>query len=148
MAKGFFDLDASRPIYSIKYSHQMPDSNSKKILIVEDNEFVRMQIAGFLKGVGYTLEEAADGTEALKKLDSSIGLIILDVRMEPMGGFEFVKNIHGQNHRVPIILLTGDQNNDLLEQASHYSINIVMLKPVQKDRLIATVQRLLGQAAS
>lgn len=118
-----------------------------KILIVEDNDFIRAQIAGFLRPQGYEIIEASEGGQAIDMFDKTVSLVILDVRMEPMGGFEFVKNITGQRHKVPIILLTGDQNNDLLEQASHYNINIVMLKPVQKDRLISTVQRLLGTSA-
>ena len=117
------------------------------ILVVEDNDFIRMQIGAHLKGEGYNVSEASDGTQALELVDENINLIILDVRMRPMGGFEFVKNLEGRGLTIPIILLTGDQNNDLLEQASHYNINVVMLKPVEKHRLISSVQRLLDRPA-
>lgn len=123
-----------------------PNTANSTILIVEDNDFIRAQIAGFLSPVGYNIVEASDGGEALEKFDKTIDLIILDVRMKPIGGFEFIKNVRGRGQNVPVILLTGDQNNDLLEKASHYNINMVMLKPVQKDRLTSTVERLLKRA--
>ena len=137
-----------RPATSILVSIHMSDfiTHNYTVLVVEDNDFIRAQIAGYLKGEGYNIAEASDGGQALEIFDNSIDLIILDVRMKPVGGFEFIKNIQGRGRKVPVVLLTGDQNNDLLEKASQYNIDIVMLKPVVKDRLISTVQRLLQRA--
>lgn len=121
-------------------------SEIKKIMVVDDNDFVRMQIGMFLKGEGYDIVEATDGQAAQKKLSTNPNLIIVDVMMEPMGGFAFIRAIQNQGVDVPIILVTGDQNNDLLEQSNKLGISSVLIKPVKKDRLISLVQRVLQRA--
>lgn len=118
-------------------------SDSSKILVIEDNDFVRMQIVKFLSDAGYTVLEAINGEDALLKIGKDIDLVIADVRMEPMGGFEFVKYLRGLNDRTPVVLVTGDQNHDLLSEAAKWDITAVLMKPVQRDRLLMTVSRTL-----
>jgi CheY-like chemotaxis protein len=114
------------------------------ILVVEDNDFVRMQLVRFLEEGGYTVLEAHDGSSALSILKTgSIQVLILDVRMEPMDGFELIKIMDSQNIQVPIILVTGDNNPDLLGDASKGHVSAVLMKPVQKDRLLNMVSRAL-----
>ena len=115
----------------------------RAILVVEDNDFVRMQIVSFLKAAEYDVREATDGNGALDAFDKDISLAIVDVRMEPMGGFEFIGMIRAEGFKVPVILVTGDQDADLLERAGKHNVSAVLLKPVQKDRLISTVARLI-----
>jgi CheY-like chemotaxis protein len=64
-----------------------------KILVVEDNDFVRMQIVKFLGEEGHDIIESTDGKDALAKMNQDVSLAIVDVRMEPIDGFEFVKAI-------------------------------------------------------
>ena len=120
-----------------------------KVLVVEDNDFVRMQIVSHLKGAGYDTQEAPDGDLALNALedDSSIDLAIVDVRMDPMGGFEFIKILRDNDNKLPVILVTGDDTADLLEQAGKYGVAAVLMKPVEKERLVRTVERTLSAAA-
>lgn len=123
-------------------------AEGKTILVVEDNDFVRMQIVTFLKSGGYQTQEARDGNAALDLLsDRTIDLALVDVRMEPMGGFEFISYMNDEGITVPTILVTGDQTNDLLEQANRLGVAATLMKPVQKDRLMTTVQRVLERAA-
>ncbi len=116
-------------------------SQNHKILVAEDNDFVRMQIVKFLHDGGYETQEAVDGEQALEAINNEITLAIVDVRMEPMGGFEFIRSIRGSDNDTPVILVTGDQNPDLLNDASKLGVVAVLMKPVQKDRLIKTVER-------
>ncbi len=118
-----------------------------KILVVEDNDFVRMQICTFLKGEGFETIECADGKQALDVISEDIHMAVVDVRMEPVGGFEFVRNIRGEGLKTPVVLVTGDDNPDLLSEASKLKILAVLKKPVQKDRLIKTVSRTLHVAS-
>lgn len=122
-------------------------SDNKTILVVEDNDFVRMQIAMFLKSSGFDVVEATDGQAAEGQLSSNPELIIADVMMEPVGGFAFIRSIRNKGVEVPVILVTGDQNNDLLEQSNKLGVASVLIKPVKKDRLISMVQRTLQRAA-
>lgn len=122
------------------------------ILIVEDNDFVRMQVVSFLKGAGYAVLEATDGGEALAIVaehgkGAGIALAIVDVRMEPMGGFEFVKALRGDDIALPVIMATGDQTPDILERSGKWGVSAVLMKPVEKDRLIKMVERVIKQSA-
>ncbi len=116
--------------------------NAGNILVVEDNDFVRMQIVRYLQGDGHTITEASDGNQALEVIgDKSIDLAIVDVRMEPVDGFGFIKTIRGMDMDTPVILVTGDNNPDLLEQARTWGVGAVLIKPVQKERLLKAVEK-------
>ena len=116
-------------------------TQKQKILIVEDNDFVRMQVVRYLKEAGFETAEAKDGNEALQVLVADTAVAIVDVRMEPMGGLDFVRALRGKEIEIPVIFMTGDQNTDLLEQAAKWGVNAVLIKPVMKDRLVQAVQR-------
>jgi CheY-like chemotaxis protein len=121
-------------------------TKNSRILVVEDNDFVRMQIVTFLKSAEYDVVEARDGEEALVKVQDSISLAVADVRMEPVGGFEFVRGVRAMGLDLPVILVTGDQDPDLLSGSSKLGVAALLMKPVQKDRLIKTVERTLVMA--
>jgi len=126
----------------------MPHSDDEiqaKVLVVEDNDFVRMQVATFLRGAGHDVVEATDGRMGIDKMDKTIEVAVVDVRMEPMGGFEFIQIIEGEGYEIPVVLLTGDQNSDLLERAGQHAVSSVLLKPVQKDKLLNMVMRLASR---
>lgn len=114
-----------------------------RILVVEDNDFVRMQLVKFLSDDGYETVESTDGQEALDAITGNIALAIVDVRMEPVDGFEFIRTIRSANLKTPVILVTGDDNPDLLNESAKLGVGAVLKKPVQKDRLIKTVSRAL-----
>lgn len=119
----------------------MPDA--PKILIVEDNNFVRMQLVKFLNEEGYDIVESTDGKDALEKMNDDIAIAIVDVRMEPIDGFEFVRTLRGKDIETPVMLVTGDQNPDLLSEANKWNVSAVLMKPVERDRLVKTVSRTL-----
>lgn len=122
-------------------------SEKSKILVVEDNDFVRMQIVRYLAETGADILEASQGDQALDFMKKQhikrepVSLAIVDVRMEPVDGFDFIRSIRGLDMDTPVILVTGDNNPDLLEQAGTWGVSAVMIKPVQKDRLVKTVLR-------
>ncbi len=120
-------------------------SQAGNVLIVEDNDFVRMQIVRYLSDAGFVTREASDGQIALDQFTKDIDLAIVDVRMEPIDGFEFIKSLRGRNIDTPVILVTGDQNPDLLNEANKWGVNAVLMKPVQKDRLIKMATRAIQQ---
>ena len=121
--------------------------SKSKILVVEDNDFVRMQIVRYLQEIDVEVIEASHGDQALDIVKQEyikrdpVSLAIVDVRMEPVDGFEFIRSIRGMDMDTPVILVTGDNNPDLLEQAGKWGVSAVMIKPVQKDRLVKTVTR-------
>ncbi len=123
-------------------------SKQHLILVVEDNDFVRMQIVSFLKDAGYQTCEATDGNGALDQMGENpattpVTMAIVDVRMEPMDGFEFINLLRTQGFNTPVVLVTGDQDNDLLGRAAKFGVSTVLMKPIQKDRLVSSVNRLI-----
>lgn len=119
----------------------------RTVLVVEDNDFVRMQIVTFLKEAGYETLEATDGDKALDVMSAAVSLAVVDVRMEPMGGFEFIVMMQVQGFKIPVVLVTGDQDNTTLEKAQKLGVATVLMKPIQKDRLISMVGRLIERGA-
>ena len=119
-------------------------AQSGKILVVEDNDFVRMQIIRYLEEEGYSCVESANTQQGLEQLTTDIDLAIVDVRIEPMDGFEFIRMMKAQGFDIPVILVTGDRNPDILAKAAHWKVATVLMKPVQKDRLNAMVFRTMA----
>lgn len=113
----------------------------KKILVVEDNDFVRMQIVKFLQGASYSVVEASDGQEALGLISEGLAMAVVDVRMEPMGGIDFVRSLRADDVRMPVVFVTGDDDPELLTQSQQYGVSAVLMKPVQKERLVQVVER-------
>ena len=116
-----------------------------KILVVEDNDFVRMQVVKFLQEDNYSVEEATDGEVALSMVgkDSGVCLALVDIRMEPIGGIEFLKIIRGKNINIPVIVITSYDTGDILEQSGKLDVAAVLIKPVMKERLLKMVERTL-----
>jgi len=119
-------------------------SDSVSILVVEDNDFVRMQIVKYLKDADYDVAEASDGSAGVSHIkDNETALAIVDVRMEPVDGFDFIRTIHSLDLKIPVILVTGDNNPDLLKKAGDLKVSAMLTKPVEKDRLLKAVERIL-----
>lgn len=113
-----------------------------KIIVIEDNNFVRMQIVKFLNDEGYDCLEFSRADEALDKFDEDVRAAVVDVRMEPIDGFDFVAAIRAKEFETPVVLVTGDDNPDLLSKANSLGIGAVLMKPVQKERLVKMVSRI------
>jgi two-component system OmpR family response regulator len=120
-------------------------SQGEKILLVEDNDFVRMQMKTYLQDAGYKVIEAINGAAALAQITNDISLIVVDVRMAPVDGFELIKAVRGRNPTLPMILVTGDQNPDLLNEAGKWSVSAVLMKPVHRDRLVSMSERAIAK---
>lgn len=123
----------------------MVEPVSYRVLVVEDNDFVRMQIGRFLTEGGHVCIEAASADQAVEQLTSGVDMALVDVRMEPADGFEFIAALRARGYDIPVILVTGDQNPDILQKASRMKVATVLMKPVQKDRLLAMVGRTMAQ---
>ena len=122
------------------------EQKQHRILIAEDNDFVRMQIVKYLQDDGYETDDFATAAEAVPASKNKYDAAIVDVRMEPMGGFEFIKSMRSDKINTPTILVTGDENPDLLSEAARLEVSAVLIKPVQKDRLLKAVEKTIQKA--
>ena len=107
-----------------------------KILIVDDEPSVCSFLSEFLDYKGFDTTITQSGKEALKQLKSEdFDLVLLDIIMPEMNGFEVLERINQMEKKVPVIILTGvrDQNvaNDSIEMGAMDFIS----KPIDLDRL-------------
>jgi CheY-like chemotaxis protein len=117
-----------------------------RILIVEDDASVREALAAFLEGEGYSVVEAGDGAEALARLrgSESFGLILLDLMMPVMSGWEF-RDVQAQDpslSSIPVVIITAD--NSAVKQAARAGVAGCLLKPLEFPELLSYVGRYCG----
>ncbi len=119
-----------------------------KILVVDDESRMRKLVSDFLIKAGYEVEEAGDGMEAIDKFfaDKNISLIILDVMMPKMDGWEVCREIRRYS-KVPIIMLTArsDERDEL--QGFELGVDEYISKPFSPKILVARVSAILRRSS-
>lgn len=118
-----------------------------KILVVDDESRMRKLVRDFLVKQDFEVLEAADGEAALDMFyqEKNISLIILDVMMPKMNGWEVCKEIR-ENSKVPIIMLTakGDESDELL--GFELGVDEYISKPFSPKILVARVEAILRRS--
>ena len=119
----------------------------QKILVVDDEQRMRKLVKDFLVRENFTVLEAADGEEAVDVFlaEKDIDLIILDVMMPKMDGWQVCREIR-QYSKVPIIMLTarGAENDEL--RGFELGVDEYISKPFSPKILVARVQAILRRA--
>lgn len=118
-----------------------------KILVVDDESRMRKLVRDFLIRDNFEVIEAGDGEEALDLFyrDKDISLIILDIMMPKINGWEVCREIR-ETSKVPIIMLTakGDENDEL--QGFDLGVDEYISKPFSPKILVARVEAILRRA--
>lgn len=118
-----------------------------KILIADDEALIRRLVCDFLKNSGYETVEAVDGLDAIEKFkaNSDISLVVCDIMMPEMDGWEVVKKIR-ETSSVPIIVLTA-RTQEFDEIVSFESgADDFVTKPFSPTILVKRIQALLKRA--
>lgn len=122
-----------------------------KILVIDDEPFVRESIREILEFENYEVAEAADGMEALRIAASEpFSLVFLDVKMPGMDGFETLVRLK-QEHDFPVIMVSAHITVDKVTEALDKGAYDVIPKPLDMNRLIISTrhamerERLLAQ---
>jgi two-component system chemotaxis response regulator CheY len=108
-------------------------------------------IKKLLKQIGYeNVDEASNGEEALKKIkEKSYGLIISDWNMEPMTGFELLKQVRADASvsATPFILVTAESKPEIVLAARQAGVSDYLVKPFSAPVLKQKIERVLPRAA-
>ena len=116
------------------------------ILVVDDSTSIRKMIKISLESAGHTITEAGDGKAGLLAVTKgSFDLIITDVNMPIMNGFELSKEIRKLSSfkLTPILMLTTESDSDKEIQGKAVGVKGWIVKPFQSEELIATVNKLI-----
>jgi chemosensory pili system protein ChpA (sensor histidine kinase/response regulator) len=124
------------------------DTSEKTIMVVDDSVTVRKVTSRFLEREGFRVITAKDGAEALQVLQDQIpDLMLLDIEMPRMDGFEVAKNVRSSSRMkgLPIIMITSRTGDKHRDRAFSLGVNKYMGKPYQEDLLLSNIRELLKQ---
>lgn len=118
--------------------------NRGKILVVDDSPVVRSFHANILKSIGFKVDSASDGAEALEKsLSTDYSLILCDINMPNMDGITFVKRYREVNQETPVIIITTQEEMIHKEKCYEAGANLYLVKPIKPSSLILHIEILL-----
>ena len=120
-----------------------------RILFIEDDKMNRRVVSDMLGVAGAVMTEAEDGETGLELLDAGqFDVVLLDLRMPGMDGFEVTRHIRARpdaKARIAIIILTADAAPDLRGKLLAAGVDDVLFKPVAMEALFETIGHLLAR---
>ena len=117
------------------------------ILVIEDNKNMRKLICATLKQNGYSTFEAEDGEVGLDVLDSThIDLIICDIMMPNMDGYEFTETLRDGHCEIPIIIVTAKEQLEDKKKGFSIGADDYMVKPIDFEELILRIGAILRRS--
>ena len=121
--------------------------SERRVLVVDDDDSVREVLEHVMKAEGFRVEGAVDGIEAKAKvLSQRPDLIILDLMMPGMSGFEFIRHLQVEGlASIAVVVITGRYTDPSTEQMIRFEPNVVdfLKKPVKYVELALLIHRIL-----
>lgn len=117
------------------------------VLVVEDDVRFNQIVCASLNAAGYAVQGCINASEAFDALhDSGADIIISDIMMPGIDGFEFVEDVRRINKRIPILLMTARDDLSAKRQGFRAGIDDYMVKPIDLDELLLRIEALLRRA--
>jgi putative nucleotidyltransferase with HDIG domain len=107
------------------------EGRKAKILLADDDVTVRSTVSTLLEMFGHTVESVADGRDVIEIVDDSYDVIILDINMQEMGGFETLKVLNSRKYNIPVLFLTGSGSMEYVVQAINLGGYDFLTKPIE-----------------
>ncbi|MBL4599228.1 MAG: response regulator [Rhizobiaceae bacterium] len=117
---------------------------SKRILAVDDSRTMREMLRHSLTSAGFEVTLAEDGADGLEKLhECDPDVVITDINMPVMDGFEFIENVRElpELNRVPILVLSTESHPEKKRRAQQAGATGWIVKPFDPEKLVAAVNR-------
>lgn len=131
------DIENGRPLTGIS------------LLMAEDNELNVLVAKTFLEKWGAQIDVAVNGEEAIRKLDiNKHRLLLMDMHMPVMDGYEAIKIIRDRGIRLPIVALTASLPSEVEERARNLSINAIITKPFEPEEFLKLLIKILNQESN
>lgn len=118
-----------------------------KILVVDDEEILRMLICDTLEDLGYDIDEAEDGREALEKLGTNMyDLVVLDYMMPHVTGIEVIERLPEEvKGKMPILMLSAKSQEEDRQKIFDKGADYFMSKPFSPMKLAEVIEGILDE---
>lgn len=124
----------------------------KKILIVDDEKYIRIGISAVLTNYfhdKYQIELAKNGKEALELIEKiKFDMIITDINMPFINGIDLIKELRKTDESIGIVVISGYDEFEYARQCMKYGVKNYLLKPINNDELIEIVKENIGKEES
>ena len=121
----------------------------KKILIIDDSQFTRLNLSNFLKQNNYEICEAEHGIAGLEAIKKHLpDCIISDLLMPEMDGYEFIESMNKQNIKIPVIILTADIQETTRKKLMESGAVGIMNKPPKYPDLLNLIESSIKNAGN
>ncbi len=121
-------------------------AEKKKILVVDDEDALRTVLSSELAGEGYEVETAADGDEAMEVIRAkTFDLILLDIKMPKVDGFEVLKFLKSKYPNIKVIMLTGFADLKNAIESKKLGAEDFVSKPYDLVDLLTTIERVVSE---
>lgn len=120
-----------------------------RVLIVDDHQDVRYIVREILKRMGCDAVEAGNGVEALAVLeqDTRFDLILTDLRMAPMDGFQLLDQVMARAFGIPVVMMSVHTAPSQMQEAVRRGADGYLAKPFNSRQLMAVAQRYIEVAS-
>ena len=123
-----------------------------KVLLVDDSEYMRLEVRGLLKGMGHEVVEANDGLEGYRLAQSTddFELIISDFNMPNWDGLHMIREIRSLSgySNIPVGMLTTESSKNLRHRGKQLGITVWYIKPLDPELFEQTVSTILERSNS
>jgi len=119
---------------------------AKHVLVIDDQESMRSIISQMLRDKGYIVTTATDGETGLNLFNenpASLDLILADVNMPKIDGFEFLKRVKEKLPKLPVVFITGVNEQVAEAVGAIYKVDGIIKKPFQVDTALKIIEKFL-----
>jgi DNA-binding response OmpR family regulator len=117
------------------------------VLVVDDDKNTRLFLSAVLEGAGYTVSVAENGEDALCIMDTEhIDLVVLDVMMPKMDGYEFTRTLRESNNNLPILMVSAKQLPTDKHKGFEAGTDDYITKPIDDEEMLLRIKALLRRA--
>ena len=119
------------------------------ILVIDDSPTIRTSVKLAIEDVGYEIEMAENGEDALDKVrkikgkGDDISLCVTDINMPVMDGIRFIKEFRTNDKFTPILVLTTESDDKMIEEGKKSGASGWLVKPFRPDVLVNTINKLI-----
>ena len=115
-----------------------------RILVVDDDENIRMSLGTILRDEGYVVDLAVNGSEAIKKTESAVfNVALIDIKLPDMEGIELLTRMKDTVPKIRKIIMTGFPSLKNAIAAVNNKADAYLLKPVELEKLLGTIREQL-----